>query len=90
MEGLPVWIPQWYIWLIVSILLPLIEQFVIGKNWPSWAKVLMSFGVSVIVSIGACYFGGQLTWGNFLASLGLIFTTAQIFYDAIWKKSLLK
>ena len=83
--NLPEYVPQWYVW-VLGVLLPLLENFIISKNWSSSLKVLVAFGVSVLAGLGACYFGGQFNTQNILLTIGTIFTLAQIMYDSVWKK----
>ena len=83
--NLPEYVPQWYVW-VLGVLLPLLENFIISKNWSSSLKVLVAFGVSVLAGLGACYFGGKFDPQNILITIGTIFTLAQVMYDSFWKK----
>ena len=80
-------VPQWYVW-IIGIILPPIERLIIKKNFPSFVKVLIALGTSILVGLGATYLGGKFDLTNIMITVGVIFTIAQTTYDSFWKNNL--
>ncbi|MCD6426832.1 MAG: hypothetical protein J7L03_01830 [Caldisericaceae bacterium] len=81
---MPNYVPQWYVW-VIGILLPIVVQLLTQKDWARWKKSLVAFGVAVLAGLGAVWASGKFDVGNALATIGLIFTLSQLFYDQFFK-----
>jgi len=77
-------IPQWYVW-ATGVLLPIVTNLLTKKDWPRWKKSLVAFGISVAAGFLAVWAEGQLDFSNLLATIGVIFTLSQVFYDQFFK-----
>ena len=82
--------PPWYAFAI-SIVVPAIVYLLTNKGqMPRQIKSLIALGVSTVVAIGAVWASGKLDWSNMLATIGMVFTISQLFYDQYFKDILQK
>lgn len=69
--------------IIAGFLLPFVVSFLKDRTWSQNVKQLVAFGASAVVAVGVTAIdeGTDLSnWDAFVANLGVIFATAQVWY----------
>lgn len=78
----------WFAWFI-PIVIPFVTERLVASAMASWKKAIIEFIVCTLFALGAVFLAGKFEWQNITATLGIVFTEAQILYD-VWFKAGIK
>jgi hypothetical protein len=70
--------------ILAGLVVPFLVSFLKSKTWSAEVKQLMAIGVSLIVGAGVTVIDNGvelMTWQDFVANFGVIFTVANIWYS---------
>jgi hypothetical protein len=70
---------------ITGFFLPPLISVILQRHWSTAAKAWVSFGLVLLVSLGTCYFKGQLTPENYLLSAFTVLTATITSFKALWQ-----
>jgi biotin transporter BioY len=72
-----------FLTLACGLLMPFVVSWLKGRNWPDWAKVLLSLGLSIVGGALVAFVDGSLNLQTLAHSSTAIFTSATVFYK-LW------
>jgi hypothetical protein len=74
----------WYAWFI-PVLIPFVIEHLTSSTMATWKKSVTAFVVCTLIALGAVALAGKFDWKNIVATVGIVFTEAQILYDNFFK-----
>lgn len=76
-----------FLTLACGLLMPFVVSWLKGRNWPDWAKVLLSLGLSIIGGALVALMDGSLDLQTLTRSSTAVFTSATVFYKLWFEKT---
>jgi hypothetical protein len=68
---------------VAGLIIPTVISYLKSTGWSKQAKQALSFAASVVVGIGISVIDYGVSfddWSSIVANVGIVFTTAQLFY----------
>lgn len=72
---------------LVGVFLPLGIAAINRERWSSQIKAVTTFACSLVAALGTAYFAGQIVVADIVSSFLIIFVTATLTFNTIWKPS---
>jgi hypothetical protein len=76
-----------FLTLACGLLMPFLVSWLKGRNWPDWAKVLLSLGLSIGGGALVALADGSLDFQTLTRSSTAVFTSATVFYKLWFEKT---
>jgi hypothetical protein len=70
----------------LGFIIPILIQWIKGKNWSRFYKFLLALGSCIVAGIVSCLVTGHFDVKDVPASIIFIFGVAQITYETFWKQ----